>query len=124
MWVSVSAPSLGGSVRCTLVAAGHLDELLAPATLRVVQAAVPIQATDSASVTASVSDRSVHEGGSVLVVSLDAVVMSMLVRPPRALLRMELLTLRQMASWQLWVEVFWHLLTGIVLSMLFMSARV
>jgi len=86
MGVPVSAPSLGGSVRCNLGAAGHLDELLAAASLRVVRAAVPIQATDPASVAPSVSDCCVYavvfSTLVVLVVSLDAVVMSMLVRPP------------------------------------------
>jgi len=54
----------------------------------------------------------------VLVVSLEtlrpAVVMSMLVRPPRALLRVELLSLWQLSPWLHWVEVFWHLQTGMV----------
>jgi len=37
----VSAPSLGGSVRCNLGAAGHLDELLAAASLRVARDVLP-----------------------------------------------------------------------------------
>ena len=46
----------------------------------------------------------------VLVESLQtpqlAMVMSMLILPPRALLRVELLSLRQVPFWLLWVEVF------------------
>jgi len=37
---------------------------------------------------------------------------------------LELLSLRQVPPWLLWVKVFWHLLTGMVLSVFWMLVRV
>ena len=113
---------------------GHLDAFLAAVTLCAVRAALPVQSPSRSPVVPSGFVRAINactlfgDVGLQLGMLLSAVLMLLSVWPPHVLFRVGMLALRPPTCFQVppllpWVGVLWHLLTGMVLSVLLMSAK-